>query len=71
MAAPATVGTNKNSEEPEILISETEPSKRVDDAIKAYFDRLVERTEVPQHLLDLISGSTSGDEDLGNGPHAA
>jgi len=68
MAATAAVGSNNWQE---IEVSQglsPETSRRVDDAIKAYFDRLVERTEVPKHIFDLIMGPTGEADDRGCRP---
>jgi len=63
MAATAAVGSNDWHENEVGQGLSPETSRRVDDAIKSYFDRLVERTEVPQHIYDLIMGSPKAADD--------
>jgi len=71
MVAPAAVGSHQDGDEKAIHNTETEAGRRVDEAIRTYFDRLVGRTEVPQHLLDLISGSAGTSDSTAKGPGPA
>jgi len=63
MAATAAVGSNDWQEKEIGQGLSPETSRRVDDAIKSYFDRLVERTEVPKHIYDLIMGAPKASDE--------